>query len=232
MMKKHFLLVALATVAVFGAKAQTNLQIFHDFGYQYVTTTFEMFKGDKWGDTFFFIDHYYATAAEHGPGKSSATNGSYFEIERGLNFWQDTSLKDLSLHVEYDGATWGTGIASIGAKYFLHNADFSNTFSFYLMYDKSIGFAQASIPMKFSFVWGMQDLFGIKGCRFNGFLDYWGNDSPYGKTSLLTEPQLWFNMSCIGIENLNLGGEVELSYDFAGHDGFMCNPCLGIKWAF
>ena len=89
-MKKQFLMVALAAMAVLGAKAQTNLQVFYDLGRQYATTTFEMFKGDKWGDTFFFIDHYYTTADQRDLGAASAANGSYFEIERGLNFWQES----------------------------------------------------------------------------------------------------------------------------------------------
>ena len=231
-MKKRILMVALATMAVIGAKAQTNLQMFYDFGRQYVTTTFEMFKGDKWGDTFFFIDHYYATSDNRAVGAGSAINGSYFEIERGLNFWQDSELKDVSIHAEYDGATWGAGVASLGAKYFFHNSDFKNTLSLYLMYNKYIGYCDADMPVKFSAVWGLQDLFGIGGLRFNGFLDAWGNKTDCGNFSILTEPQLWYNMACIGIENLNIGGEVELSYDFAGYDGFKCNPCLGIKWAF
>ena len=61
-MFKKAILVAFAAVGFgFMAKAQTNLQTFYDFGKdrQYLTTTFEMFKPDKFGDTFFFIDHYY-----------------------------------------------------------------------------------------------------------------------------------------------------------------------------
>ena len=111
MSTKPFIAVAVAALAFsLGAKAQTNVQTFYDFGKdrQYVTTTFEMFKGDKFGDTFFFIDHYYSTKAQR-PNLGSAINGSYFEIERGLNFWQDSDLKDLSGHVEYDGTTWGQG---------------------------------------------------------------------------------------------------------------------------
>ena len=61
-MFKKAILVAFAAVG-FGsmANAQVNLQTFYDFGKdrQYLTTTFEMFKPDKFGDTFFFIDHYY-----------------------------------------------------------------------------------------------------------------------------------------------------------------------------
>ena len=29
-----------------------------------------------------------------------------------------------------------------------------------------------------------------------------------------------------------VGTEVELSYNFAGNKGFMCNPCAGLRWTF
>ena len=39
--------------------AQVNMQVFYDFGSdrKYVTMTLEMFKADKWGNTYFFVDH-------------------------------------------------------------------------------------------------------------------------------------------------------------------------------
>ena len=58
-MKKTFFFLALATVAVIGAKAQTNFQMFYDFGRGHQTTTLEMFKADNWGNTFFFCDYDY-----------------------------------------------------------------------------------------------------------------------------------------------------------------------------
>ena len=52
------------------------------------------------------------------------------------------------------------------------------------------------------------------------------------KYVILSEPQLWY---CVGqwfhCDNLNIGGEVELSYNFA-NAGFRCNPCVGLKWVF
>ena len=41
------------------AMAQVNMQVFYDMGTdrKYVTMTLEMFKADKWGNTYFFIDH-------------------------------------------------------------------------------------------------------------------------------------------------------------------------------
>ena len=243
MSKKYIFAVAFAALALAqGAKAQ-NLQVFYDFGEdrKYVTTTFEMFKGDKFGDTFFFIDHYYADSDQGKNGYSSAINGSYFEIERGLNFWQDTELKNLSAHVEYDGSTWGAGIWCLGAKYFLHSSDYSKMLTLYLMYDIHCGLGNADVPVKFSAVWGLNDIFGVSGLTFKGFCDIWGNNSEFlnkdltvtdTKFSILTEPQLWYNLGGAFDNHLDIGTEIELSYNFAGHKGFMCNPCAGIRWTF
>jgi len=239
-MSKKFIIAAAVAALAFaqGAKAQ-NVQVFYDFGEDrnYVTTTFEMFKADKFGDTFWFIDHNYADAAQRKAGTASACNGTYFEIERGINFWQDSNLKDLSAMVEYDGSSWGAGIFCLGAKYFLHNADFSNTFTVALLYDIHVGVGNADVPVKFSGVWGMNDIFGVKGLVFKGFIDVWGNNSLFadgtkGKVSVLTEPQVWFNLGSTFDGHLDLGGEVELSYNFAGHKGFMVNPCAGLRWTF
>lgn len=62
MLKKTFFAAVVALMAFSQmAKAQTNLQIFYDFGRdrKQVTTTLEGFYGDKWGNTFFFIDYDY-----------------------------------------------------------------------------------------------------------------------------------------------------------------------------
>ena len=248
MKKSVFFLAAAAALTVSQmACAQTNIQTFYDFGNGYATTTIEMFKGDSWGNTFFFVDHYYSTAGQRSDtGCASAINGSYFEIERNINFWQDSSLGSLSAMVEYDGATWGAGVFCFGASYFLHSEDFKNTYTLALLYDQHIGYGSASVPVKFSGVWGMQDLFGVKGLRFSGFIDVWGNDQtcvinsdPLNyktedtKFSVLTEPQLWYNVGQhFGVQNLNVGGELELSYDFGSSKGFWARPCLGVKWVF
>ena len=236
MSTKHILIAAVAALSLgLSARAQ-NLQTFYDFGKgrNYVTTTFEMFKADKFGDTFWFIDHNYATAEQRKAGTASALNGTYFEIERGINFWQESALKDLSGHIEYDGSSWGAGILCFGAKYFFHSEDFRNTLSLYLMYDHHIGVGSATYPVKFSWVWGLSDLFGVKGLTFKGFGDVWGNDDILNGTkfSVLTEPQLWMNLGSLFDNHLDIGGEVELSYNFAGNKGFMCNPCAGLRWTF
>ena len=35
-----------------------------------------------------------------------------------------------------------------------------------------------------------------------------------------------------GVDNLNIGTEVELSYNFGTGKGFFVRPCLGTKWVF
>lgn len=244
-MKKVLIAAAVAT-AFFaqGAKAQTNLQTFWDFGRGHVTTTLEGYYGDNWGDTFFFVDYDYNT--KNPDGKFIGVSGSYFEIARGLNFWKNTSLADLSAHVEYNG---GVGFGSqnflFGADYLLHNADYSNTFKFSLMYKTFSGNASSDTPLQFTFVWGMKNLFGVDGLNFSGFADIWGENTKYwyadpvddqaeeGKFIFISEPQLWYNVGKhFGVDNLNIGTEIELSYNFAGNHGFYCRPCLGTKWVF
>lgn len=244
-MKKVLIAAAVAT-AFFaqGAKAQTNLQTFWDFGRGHVTTTLEGYYGDNWGDTFFFVDYDYNT--KNPDGKFIGVSGSYFEIARGLNFWKNTSLADLSAHVEYNG---GVGFGSqnflFGADYLLHNADYSNTFKFSLMYKTFCGNASSDTPLQFTFVWGMKNLFGVDGLNFSGFADIWGENTKYwyadpvddqaeeGKFIFISEPQLWYNVGKhFGVDNLNIGTEIELSYNFAGNHGFYCRPCLGTKWVF
>ncbi len=243
MSKKLFIAAAVAVFAFAqGAKAQTNLQVFYDFAKDrgHFTTTLEGFYMDNWGNTFFFIDYDYNT--KDAAGKQVGANSSYFEIARCLNFWQGTALSPLSLHVEYNGGIgFGNSNFLFGLDYFLHSKDFKNTFNFKLLYKTFNGNASSDIPAQFTFVWGMQDLFGVEGLRFSGFADVWGENvinfmedaSKPQKFVFISEPQLWYNVGrFIGVPNLNVGGEVELSMNFAGFDGFHARPCAGIKWVF
>ena len=255
-MKKTLTILALMIFMGLGfaAKAQ-NLQVMYDFGgeRQYVTTTFEMYKADKWGGTFFFTDFYHN-------GKNHPNNygmmGTYMEIERALNFWQDSKLKNLSAHVEYagglgvyniaPGANGGYNINNawmIGAEYFFHSEDYRNTLTVAALY-KTIAHKEQMIPLQFSIVWGMQDIFNVKGLRFSGFADLWWEENswigclgPYTtQFSFITEPQIWYNVGqFFNCPNFNIGGEVEMSYNFSGLSAaqkFYVNPCLGVKWDF
>ena len=259
-MKKFVAFAGFSLLAV-GAFAQTNLQVFYDFGKdrKYVTSTLEMFKSDDWGNTFFFVD--YDHNWKNGKDKLIAPNSTYMEIARCFNFWGDSQLAPLSLQIEYNGGVgsffYDTPVARVhepyciekawlfGVDYFLHNADFSNTFNFKVLYKHWA--ENEGTPLQFTFVWGMQNLLGVEGLRFSGFVDFWGQDATYvtktdalgnptetkdTKWVFLSEPQLWYNIgSLFGCPNFNIGGEVELSNNFT-QEGFMCNPCLGVKWDF
>ena len=268
MFKKLFF-VALATLALAqGAKAQTNLQVFYDFGKDrgHVTTTLEGFYNDNWGNTFFFIDYDYKGLTAD--GKNITPSSTYFEIARCFNFWQNVPvLNGFSLQLEYngglllgseqnllDGSFTGYGINHCllaGVDYFIHSKDFKNTLNLKVLYKKILG-ATSKVPMQFTAVWGLQDLFGLKGLRFCGFADFWWQDQflfPWADSPLtgyrdylngsatsvtfISEPQLWYNVGQhFGVDNLNIGGEVELSCNFGTLKGFRVRPCAGIKWVF
>ena len=84
----------------------------------------------------------------------------------------------------------------------------------------------------------MQDIFNVKGVRFNGFADFWWqeNYSLKSQFTFITEPKIWYNVGqFFNCPNLNIGGEVEISYNFTGNnlpDKFYVNPCFGVKWDF
>jgi hypothetical protein len=229
-----FALLAMATTA----NAQTNFQTFYDFGRRHFTTTMEGFHMDNWGNTFFFIDYDYNF--RHNDEVVSPSN-TYFEIARCLNFWQDSKFAPLSLHLEYNGGfgTWGDlfGTPSLdygafpvnsaflgGVDYFLHSKDFKNTLNLKLLYKHFVQL-HSHVPLQFTAVWGCQDLFGAQGLRFSGFADFW---CEYDHLVFLSEPQIWYQV----FDHFNVGSEIELSYNFAGMQGFHILPCLGTKWVF
>lgn len=228
------------------AHAQVNAQLFHDFGSdrKFETLTIEMFKQDKWGNTYFFIDHDF-NYDQHQEGANLAPGGSYLEIARCLNFWQQSGLKNFSLQVEYNGGiTRSYPINNawlFGVDYFIHSKDYKNTLNLKALY-KTIRKKTSDVPMQLTAVWAMNDLFGVKGLKFNGFADFWWEDHTCFKsngevadrsTIFITEPQVWYNVGQhIGVDNLSLGTEIELSNNFGSTYGFKCRPCLGVKWDF
>ena len=231
-MKKKLFIAAIAvcTFAI-SASAQTNFQTFYDLGRKHFTTTLEGFHQDNWGNTFFFIDYDY----NYREGNTVVSpNNTYFEIARCLNFWGDSALAPLSLQVEYNGgfgATSDLGFAFpvnsaflFGVDYFLHSGDFKNTLNLKALYKKFVHLP-TNVPLQFTAVWGLQDLFGVPKLRFSGFADLWWE---VDHTVFLSEPQLWFGIG----DHFNLGGEVEFSYNFAGMAGFNVMPCIGTKWVF
>lgn len=211
-----------------------NLQVHYDFGKNrnYVTTTLEMFKPDKWGNTFFFVDFDYNMGNEKHPA------AAYMEIARCLKFWN----APLSIHVEYNGGlgmfpntTAITGNAGFpinnaylaGVDYSINNADFTKTLSLKALY-KHIAGKQESAQL--TAVWGLHFL--KRKLSFTGFADLWLEDNTFGftttKSVFITEPQLWYNFT----EHFSVGSEVEVATNFSGVKGFKVCPTLGAKWNF
>jgi len=209
-----------------------NLQFLYDFGkdHNYSTTTLEMFKPDKWGDSFFFVDFYYDMGPEKHP------SSAYMEIARNLKLWKGP----LSAHVEYNGGlgsfsntTAFTGQAAFpinnawlgGIDYGFHNADFSKTLNLQAMYKHIVGKQESA---QFTAVWGLH--FFNRKLSFTGFADFWFEDNAAKTTStvFMTQPQLWYNFT----DHLSAGAEVEFANNFAETDGFIVRPKLAAKWNF
>lgn len=241
-MKKLFVIL-FAAFSLGVMAAGTNMQLFYDFGSMgtacpnqrtnRITATVEHLSFDKFGSNFFFIDLDFGINSND-PNESPF--GAYTEIARTLCFWGNTKAKDFSLHIEYNG---GLGLfkgggysinhaALAGLEYFLHTKDCKYTFNLQLLYRYDTG-VQALVPLQFTTVWGMSDLFTCKGLYFNGYIDFYDSGHQFAFT---TEPQVWYNIGQhFGCDHLFVGTEIEMSYNFCGK-GFMCNPCVGLKWQF
>ena len=181
---KSLLLMALALLPASKTLAQTNAQVFYDFGSdrKFVTLTLEMFKQDKWGNTYFFVDHDFNLDQMTDPNTGNkyehnmSQGGTYTEISRALNFWQNSKLKNLSLHVEYNGGIYKdypiNNAWLFGVEYFMHDKSFKNTLTLQALY-KTIRKTDQNVPMQLTAVWGCKDIFGLKGLNFSGFADFW-----------------------------------------------------------
>ena len=236
-MKRFLHISLLALLSIVGSVRYSNaqnVQLFYDTGRNCATSTVEMFRPDSFGSTFFFVDLDYAPKV----------TGAYWEIARELNFWQQSKLSWLSLHLEYNGGL-NTAAGSFnnawlaGLTYSGHSKDFSKTWSVSAMYKAIPGTvdelgAKQVHNFQITGVWGMTFARGYMS--FIGFIDFWREHRTWQNTSyiLLAEPQLWFNFNAIkGCEkfNLSLGTEVELSNNFVAK-GFFAIPTVAAKWTF
>ncbi len=229
-MKKYILLSLLLLPLL--VKAQ-NIQLHYDMGKDrgYLTSTVEMFKADKLGNTFFFIDMNYNV------GDVKGVSLAYFEIARVLKLGKSP----FGFHAEFNGgfgqfaASPFNGAYSInnawlgGLDYSWNNADFSKGFSLKALY-KTIRHKQDA-SFQLTGVWHANFL--NNKVTFSGFADFWKEDMFYFNQEateyvFLAEPQLWFNAT----KNLSLGSEIEISNNFGGMHGFHVNPTIAGKWNF
>ena len=231
-MKKLFTLLMLACTMSVSAQ---NIQLHYDFGRNFysdqeagrqkMTMTIEQFKADQWGSWFYFVD---LDFSRH------FVEGAYTEVSREFNIKKDSPF---ALHVEYDGGLTRTyayqQAALLGAAYNGHSEDFSKTWSVQLLYKQYFSnedihsYASAQLTG----VWGLNFL--NNKLRFSGFIDFWRAENAqngHGMVVMLTEPQLWYNVT----EHFSVGTEIEVSNNFISnfYDGktFFVNPTLAVKW--
>jgi hypothetical protein len=228
-----FLLVALA------AQAQTNLQLHYDLGKErkYFTSTLEMFKPDKWGNSFFFVDIDY-NGVDHQPSLA------YMEIARCLKFWNGP----FSVHVEYNGGLLGSKSTSTyypinnaylaGIDYGWHDKTFTKFLNFKVLY-KTIQGKNAN-SFQLTGVWNLN--YFNKKVTLSGFADFWREDNVNFTNAsgrpltaptntdfvFISEPQFWYNVT----PNLSLGSEVEVATNFGTVNGLKICPTLAAKWNF
>ncbi len=223
------LLLLLPSVAMIAQNVQLHYVPRHamapnDMPSNLMLTTVEMFKPDKWGSTFAFIDMTY-------DGAKGAVNSAYWEIARDLKFWDGP----IAAHVEYNGGVV-EGVPGAIPNAYLLGASYGFTLGkaimgTYLVY-KYNAFQKHSDDFQWTVTWGV-NLFEDK-FTMSGFMDLWteNKDRATGKGGkkfvFLTQPQFWYNAT----KNFSLGSEVELSKNFYYTNDFYVFPTLAAKWTF
>ncbi len=228
-MKK--LIIAAAFVGmVFAVKAQ-NLQLHYDLGEgrKFFTSTVEMFKPDKYGSTFFFVDMDYSS------DERDVDNGislAYWEIARAFKWKENQKFQP---RVEYNGGVMkldGAGSSFIpiencwlaGVERTFASSDFSKILTLQANYKYIKDQENASFQL--TAVWTIQML--ENKLTFTGFADFWKEEMFWGTDfRFLSEPQLWYNFC----PNFSAGTEIELSNNFVG-DKFFVSPTLAVKYTF
>ena len=233
------LLLTLGLLSILSLQAQ-NLQLHFDarsslygkehFDSNYTTATFELFKPDRLGATFLFVD-----------ADFNLTDGNvgmmYTEISRTFKI-NNFPLMPL---IEYNG---GLGLFEIddevGGGYSIPNAylvGLSYPFQLgplfmdtYVAY-KYNAFKAASHDVQWTATW-TANLLNNK-LTLCGFADLWTENknqldaSSHKKVIFLAEPQIWYNLNT----HLALGSEVRISSNFVSSRVYVC-PTVGVKWEF
>ncbi len=232
---KRILFLAAILCITFVASAQ-NIQLHYDLGEgrKYFTSTVEMFKPDKLGSTFFFID------MDYNVGDVKGVSMAYWEIARAFTLGKTP----LAFHIEYNGGfgQWKEGDDSgaytinnawlTGLEYSLNSKDFSRGITFQTLYKYIKGKQDASFQL--TVVWYL-NLLNNK-LSLTGYADFWREDMTFSpdtpqevntKYIFQSEPQIWFNIT----DKFAVGNETETSYNFVAHKlKFM--PTVAMKYTF
>lgn len=236
-MRKKLLLLLLLLVQTILTFSQ-NIQLHFDPRHalhsdvaprNYLTATFEMFKADKWGSTFGFVDVDF--------NQSRGNIGlAYLELARDIKLGKCP----LMAHIEFNGGIVrgdnNSGFSIPNA--YMAGASFAKTIgtvnlSTYLVY-KYNAFDKVSNDVQWTGIWST-NLWKNK-ITLNGFIDVWteNKDRTTGKGGkkviLITEPQFWYNID----QHIAFGTEIEISNNFYSNYNnklYVC-PTIAGKWTF
>lgn len=236
MQKQFFFLIVFLIQSVFSFSQNIQLHFDPRHGLHkdvaprnYVTATFEMFKADKWGSTFGFVDVDF--------NQSRGNIGlAYLELARDIKLGEFP----LMAHFEYNGGIVrgdnysGFSIPNSYLAGFSINRNFGAlNIGTYLVY-KYNTFDKVSNDVQWTATWSTnvwRDKISI-----NGFIDVWteNKDRERGKGGkkviLITEPQFWYNID----KNIAFGTEIEISNNFYSNYNnklYVC-PTIAGKWTF
>jgi len=229
MKKSIFFLLFMLVISTLEAQ---NIQLLYGKGKDkgFLTSTVEMFKPDKLGNTFFFIDFAYGNEGVEG------VSSSYWEIARAFTLGKSP----FAFHAEYNGGIgrWIDGTFSgsytinsawlTGLEYSLNNKNFTKGITFQALYKYIQGKHDASFQLTAVWFW---HAFNNK-LSFTGFTDFWREDNTFGqsKTSyiLMGQPQLWYNLN----KHFSAGTEVQVGCNFGGTEGWDVTPSAALKYTF
>ncbi len=206
-----------------------NIQLHYDFGEnrKLFTSTVEMFKPDKYGSTFFFIDMDYSSDARN---IDNGLSLAYWEVARAFK-WNES--QKIMPRVEYNGGRFKLdgkespfipieNVYLAGIERTWASADFSKILTLQANYKYIQDKEDAAFQL--TAVWTLQLLKGK--LSFLGFADFWKEEMFWGTSyRFLSEPQLWYNFA----KNFSVGSEIEFSNNFVGAE-FAVKPTIALKW--
>ena len=235
-------IIALILILASGstALAQTDIRAVYDFASKgkVASAIVESWSVDNWGDNYLY------TGFGVKPNPVSLSTG-WLEFARNFNFWHSVPiLKDFSLQAEFNGRVNQDNFnALFGLSYTLPLE--KDVLRFSVLYKTFSGNASSFVPVQLTVLWRLYDLFEVRGLDFRGTLKGWGENISYwygddnpiaaGKQyfSIVAHPQLWYSAGqFFGADNLSIGGEVVLSYNWLGCSGFHVYPSAGVKLQF
>ncbi|HPF51501.1 MAG TPA: DUF5020 family protein [Draconibacterium sp.] len=233
-MKKILLLFSV--ISMMSTVNAQNLQLHYDLGKdrKYFTTTVEMFKPDKNGSTFLFVDMDYSSDARN---VDNGISLAYWEIARAFKWNENQKYMP---RVEYNGGVfkldgdlpwvsiencWLAGVERTWA-----SADFSKLLTLQANYKYIKG--KEDVSFQITAVWTVNFL--KDKMSFMGFADFWKEGMDWngdGKVDtdfrFLAEPQIWYNFN----PHFAMGSEIEVASNFVGDKINVC-PTIAIKATF